>query len=92
MPRIADRADQASLEVRASANEIDNFIGFRIEEHPVDREIAARRVFRRRREMHFRRTAAIKVDAVRAEGRDLELKSILKHDDHTKVRAHRVGP
>ena len=42
--------------------------------------------------MNFGRTPAIKISAVRTEGRDLELKSIFEHNDHAKVRAHRVRP
>ena len=42
--------------------------------------------------MHFGRPPAIEVGAIRAECRDLELKSIFEDDDHTEMRAHRVGP
>src|SRR5204863_6093683 len=91
LPGIADRTNQARLQVRTSPDEVDNFIRFRIEEHPVDCEVAAGRIFRRRRKMDLCWMPAIKVSAVRTKGSDLELQSILEHDDHTKVRTDRVG-
>ena len=45
---IADRANDLRFDVAAAADEIDHFVFLRIEEHSVDREVAAFRVFFRR--------------------------------------------
>ena len=89
--RIANRADNSLLQIRSTANEIDDLILFGIEEHPVDGEVPPRRVFLGCREMHFDRTPPIEISAIRAKGRDLELESVLEHHDHAEMRPDRVG-
>ena len=91
MRRVANRPHETGLEVLAPTDEIDHGVVRRIEEHAVDREIAAPRVLFRRREAHFRRVPAVKINAVSPEGRDLELEVIFQNDDDAEMCADRIG-
>ena len=88
--RRSRESSRASRSARPPTKSITS-LRRRIEEHPVDREVAPRRVFFRGREMHLGRSATIEISAIRAEGRDLELKSIFEDHDHAEMRADRVG-
>ena len=89
--RVANRPHESGAEVLAAADEINHGVVSRIEEHAVNREIAAARVFFRRREVHFCRVPAVEINAVGPESRDLELQVIFQNDDDAEMRANRVG-
>ena len=89
--RVANRPHEPGAEVLAAADEINHGVVRRIEEHAVNREIAAARVFFRGREVHFCRVPAVEISAVGPESRDLELQVILQNDDDAEMRANRVG-
>src|SRR5205085_8100147 len=89
--RIANGANQTALEIAAAPDKIDDLFLFRIEEHPVDGEVAPRGVLFRACEMHLHRMPSIEVSAVRSKGRDLELKSIFEHNDDAEMRADCVS-
>ena len=90
--RIADRADDARLEISAAADVIDDFVPLGIEEHPVDREVASPGIFFRAGEVDLRRSPPVEVGAIGTKRRDLELQSAFEDDDHAEVRPYRVGP
>ena len=92
MRRIADRPEESGAEVLATADKIDHGAVRRIEEHAVNREIAAARVFFRRREVHLCRMPPVEINAVGPESRDLELQVIFQNDNDAEMRADRVGP
>ena len=89
--RVANRPHEPGAEVLAAADEINHGVVRRIEEHAVNREIAAARVFFRRREVHFCRVPAVEISAVGPESRDLELQVIFQNDYDAEMRANRVG-
>ena len=88
--RISDRADDSGAQIAHPADQIDQSVGDRIVEHPVDREVAADRIFFDRAEAYRRRTASVSVFGIGAEGRDFErLVMVQDNADHAELRADR---
>src|SRR5439155_10267777 len=85
--RITNGAHQFFVDIGAAADKIDHLLRDRIIKHSVDGEIAALRVLFRRRKMHSARMPSINVSVIGTKGRHLELKTVLHHDDHTKMGA-----
>lgn len=92
--RIADRPDPPALDVFAAADVIDHFSADRIEEQPIDREIAARCVRFGGAEVDPVRMPSIGVAHVIAEGGDLDLPGPRRPDqrDHAERGPQRQGP
>ena len=88
---LADGADDAGLEIRESADVVDDFAVRRVFEQAVDGEIAASSVFLGRGEGDALRPPSIAVAAVGAEGGDLDMMAAVSGDDHAEVRADLVG-
>ncbi len=68
---VADRAEQLRIEIRPAADVVNQLALHRVEEHAVDREVAALCVFLWRRKDDRVRPTAVGVGAVRAERRHL---------------------
>ena len=70
---VAYRAEDALAEVGATADEVDDAVVDRVEEHPVDREIPPRGVLLGRGEDDTLGPSAVEVDAVAPERGDLHV-------------------
>src|SRR6202521_5279913 len=69
---IADRTDDLALQIPSSAHEIKHFVGQRIEQHPVDREVAPGDVLARiPAETHLIRVSSVRITNIAAESGDL---------------------
>src|SRR5207237_5312004 len=84
-------AHQFGVDTGAAGHEIDHVLRHRIIKHSVDGEIATLCVLFGRRKMHGAGMSSVNVGVVGTKGRHLELKTVLQHDDHTKVRADGKG-
>lgn len=90
--RVADGADKAALEIRAAADEIENFTGVRIHHEAIDGEIAADRVLAGAAfEMNAGGAAAVSVIAITAKRGHLDLRTGVADQDDAKVGADRAG-
>src|SRR5262245_42123320 len=82
--RITDCAKTPGFEILLPADVVDDLRCHRIEEQPVDREVAALGVLLGGGEVHFRRAAAIEIWPFRSERRNLDDASALANEDHTE--------
>ena len=88
--RISDRADNSGAQIAHPADQIDQSVGDRIIEHPVDSEVAADRVFFDCAKAHRRRPASVGVFGVSTEGRDFDRLVMVQHNaDHAELRPDR---
>ena len=89
---IADRADQARVDVGAAANVVEDLVGLRIEQQRVDGEVAAQHVLTRIGfEVNTCRMAAVQIVEIAAKGGDLHL-IVIQTDEHdTEMRADLIG-
>ena len=91
LARVANRPDDACGKILAAADKVDYLVVRRIEEHPVDGEVAPARVFFRRRKMDLGRMASVDISPIGTKGRDLELEIIFEDNNHPKMGADRIG-
>ena len=88
---IPDRADDPGAQIAHPADGVDQAILEGIVVHAADGEVAALRVLLDGAEADRRRTAAIDIRSVGAEGGDLERFALDDHHDDAELRAHRDG-
>ena len=86
---VADRAEDSGREIVATAHVVEHFVRLRIEEHPVDREVAAQGVLARPAELHVRGMAMVQVCTVATERGDFDADSVLDHQDDSELHADR---
>ena len=70
--RVADGAQDVVLQVGLAADVVDHLVGQRVQEHAVDREVAAGGVELGRAEDDRFGPAAVDIGAITAKGRDLD--------------------
>ena len=87
---IANGANDSGREIAPAADEVDEAIGHRVVEHPVDGEIAAGRVLFGGGKRDHLRPAPVEVFVVRAERGHLEGAALFHDQNHAKVRADRL--
>ena len=88
---VADGAQEAEVEVRATADEVDYLLCEWVVEHAVDGEVAALGILAGSGKRDGFGVAAIDVGAVGAEGGDFELPAVLEDADDAEMRAHGDG-
>ena len=88
---IADRAHDAAREIVAAADVVDDAVLDRVEEHAVDGEIPARRVLLGVAERDRHGMARVEVDAVAAEGRDLDAIVARRHRARRRTARRPAG-
>ncbi len=89
--RIADGAQDFRFQIGLAADVVDELVRGRVEEHAVDGEVAALRVFLRRGGRDGHGMPAVHVGAVLAEHRDLEKFLALAHADDAERLADEIG-
>jgi hypothetical protein len=89
----ANRAQDASGKIRATANVINDFAGFRIFKESIDSEISPRRIFTVIAEAHCVGATAIHIHAVSAKCCHLYRTSSVTHQHHSEgfTNAHGAG-
>jgi hypothetical protein len=86
---IADRADEASVEIGATAHEIEEFFRGRVEQKRVDGEVAAENILARiLLEGDAAGMASVPITVVAAERGDF---NVLSDDHHAKMSANQIG-
>ena len=89
---VADRADDATLEVRPAAHMVDRLVGsVRIEEHAVDGEVAALGITPCVGHVNLDRVAVVGIASVAPEGRDLDALAPLEHEHDPELHTDRDG-
>ncbi len=99
--RFTDRPNQPGVKVTAPAHVIQDavlqpvagLIGNRIQQQPVDREVAPQHILARvHRELHGIRSPPIRISTVmpkrRHLGRHPHLRQVIDHQHHSKVRPY----
>ena len=94
LQRIADRPHDARLQVPPSTDVVDQFVRERVVEHPVDGEVAAKRIFPSGAERYGVRSPAIAVRGVTTKRGHFNLPFLLasQDGDHAKRRADNQRP
>ena len=94
LQRIADRPHDARLQVPPSTDVVDQFVRERVVEHPVDGEVAAKRIFPSGAERYGVRSPAIAVRGVTTKRGHFNLPflSTSQDGDHAKRRADNQRP
>jgi hypothetical protein len=83
--RVADGTDDSRRQIGASADVVDDLVGLRIEEHPVDGEVAAAGILFRRRGPNAHRMSAIPILRVGTKAGDLDRMAIIKYQHHAEL-------
>jgi hypothetical protein len=87
----ADRAQDASGKIRATANVIDDFTGLGIFKESIDSEISPRRIFTVIAEAHRIGATTIHVHPIRAKCCNLYRTSSVTHQHHSEGFTHTHG-
>ncbi len=91
---VADRPQDPGVEVGPAADVVEHLAAQRVEEHPVDREIASLGVEPGVAEPNRLGPPAVDIGPVAPERRDLDLGRgpLAEHTDHAEADPHRDGP